>query len=196
MGGKKQNSTSTKQPSQSKVVPKVAKKVDKQRKICVGWLHRSSKNSQFTQVRMKDGGSTRHLEYNDSEADSITVDFLIKQAIQGFFPEGKSKFGKVQDMDVELGNFAQEKVAEFKNTDGEKCTFKEHLKDRGLFASKFYVYLMTTLTEDVNTLENVVKQTNVVTSSEEVGQLLAKHHGKFARIFSFMRGLLQNISVA
>ena len=114
---------------------------------------------------MKDGGSTRHLEYNDSEADSITVDFLIKQAIRVFFPEGKSKFGTVQDMDVELGNFAQEKIAEFKNTDGEKCTFKEYLKDRGLFASKFYVYLMTTLTEDENTLENVVKQTNVVTSS-------------------------------
>ncbi len=27
---------------------------------------------------------------------------------------------------------------------------------------------------------------------EEVGQLLAKHHGKFARVFSFMRGLLRS----
>ena len=33
-------------------------------------------------------------------------------------------------------------------TDGGKCTFKEYLKDRGLFASKFYVYLMTTAIED------------------------------------------------
>ena len=29
-------------------------------------------------------------------------------------------------------------------------------------------------------------------STEEVGQLLAKHHGKFARVFSFMRGLLRS----
>ncbi len=28
--------------------------------------------------------------------------------------------------------------------------------------------------------------------SEEVGQLLGKHHGKFARVFSFMRGLLRS----
>ena len=84
-------------------------------------------------------------------------------------------------MDVELGNFAQEKIAEFKNTDGEKCTFKEYLKDRGLFASQFYVYLMTTLTEDENMLENVVKQTKVVTSSsfmrnKQVAALHAHQH--------------------
>ncbi len=30
------------------------------------------------------------------------------------------------------------------------------------------------------------------TYPEEVGQLLAKHHGKFARVFSFMRGLLRS----
>ncbi len=29
-------------------------------------------------------------------------------------------------------------------------------------------------------------------NTEEVGQLLAKHHGKFARVFSFMRGLLRS----
>ena len=29
-------------------------------------------------------------------------------------------------------------------------------------------------------------------TAEEVGQLLAKHHGKFARVFSFMRGLLRS----
>ena len=28
--------------------------------------------------------------------------------------------------------------------------------------------------------------------AEEVGQLLAKHHGKFARVSSFMRGLLRS----
>ena len=145
----KETKQSTK-PSKTQVVAKVPKKADKQRKIFLGWLHRPSKDSRFTQVRMKDGGSTRNLVYNDSESDSITIDFLTKQASHLFFPKGKSKFGMLEDMIVELGNFE-----EFKDTDGGKCTFKEYLKDRGLFASKFYVYLMTTAIEEESTAARV-----------------------------------------
>ena len=156
---KKEKSSSSK-PGSSQGITKLPTKPDKLRKIFVGWLHRTSKNSRFTQVRMKDGGSTRHLMYHESEADSITVDFLIKQASRLFFPEGKSKFGMLEDMDVELGNFAQEKIRKFKDTDGNECSFKEYLKNRGLFASKFYVYLMTTVIEDEDT-PSKISQTEV-----------------------------------
>ncbi len=55
----------------------------------------------------------------------------------------------------------------------------------------------TTLSDRLQKLQNraaraIVGRKNGHGQSEpeKVGQLLAKHHGKFARVFSFMRGLL------
>ncbi|XP_074635386.1 uncharacterized protein LOC141893846 [Acropora palmata] len=60
--------------------------IKKQRKMYIGWLHRSSNDSRFKQVRMKDGGGVRDYTYNDD--DHITVDFLKADAKKLFFSGG------------------------------------------------------------------------------------------------------------
>jgi len=63
-----------------------------------------------------------------------------------FFPEEVSKFGAIDDMCLHLGNYAQERITVFTDTDGKTCPFQEYLKSRGLYASRFHVYLMSTST--------------------------------------------------
>ena len=61
-----------------------------------------------------------------------------------FFPESVSKYGAIGDMQLDLGNYAQETISVFRDPDSEKCTFQEYLRSRGLFSSKCHVYLMST----------------------------------------------------
>ena len=74
----------------------VDKKTVKQRKMYIGWLHRSSGNSRFKQVRLKAGGGVREFTYSD--VDEISVDFLKAKAAKFFFPEQVSKFGALDDV--------------------------------------------------------------------------------------------------
>ena len=123
------------QPGPSRVPTK--QQPNKPRKMFIGWLHRTSSQSRFKQVRMKDGGGIRDFTYTND--DEITVDFLKEKASKLFFPEGDSKLGALPRMKLELGNYAQQKITAFKNTEGEVCTFQEYLRSRGLFASRCYI---------------------------------------------------------
>ena len=82
----------------------------------IGWLHRSSNDSKYKQVRMKEGGGIRDFTYGDG--DDITVDFLKAKATKLFFPEGASKFGALGEMNPDLGNFAQQRITDITNIDG------------------------------------------------------------------------------
>jgi len=58
----------------------VAKKTVKQRKMFIEWLHRSSDNFQYKQVRLKDGGGVR--EFTNSDDNEISVDFLTAKGMK------------------------------------------------------------------------------------------------------------------
>ena len=150
----KQEKPRKSQPGPSRVPTK--QQPNKPRKMFIGWLHRSSSQSRFKQVRMKDGGGIRDFTYTND--DEITVDFLKEKASKLFFPEGDSKLGALPRMKLELGNYAQQKITAFKNTEGEVCTFQEYLRSRGLFASRCYIYLMSTSTEEEDGISASVSQ--------------------------------------
>ena len=67
------------------------------------------------------------------------MDFLKEKATKFFFPEQVPKFGALDNMCLHLGNYAQERITTFTDTDGKTFTFQEYLKSRGLFASRFHV---------------------------------------------------------
>ena len=75
----------------------------------------------YKQIKTKDGGSVRDFYYNDDE--QITVESLTMKARKLFFPEGVSKYGAIEDMQRDLGNYAQETISVFRDLDGKKCTF-------------------------------------------------------------------------
>ncbi|XP_031565478.1 LOW QUALITY PROTEIN: uncharacterized protein LOC116300699 [Actinia tenebrosa] len=125
-----------KEPASTKTESKV-----KQKKIRIGWLHRAQ-GARFKQVRRTGGGSIRQITYTDDNA--ITVEFLKSEGQRMFFPGGTSIHGPLKNMKVELGNFEQEPVDEFSDTEGKECTYPEYLRSRGLYASRSCIYLMTT----------------------------------------------------
>jgi len=99
--------------------------------------------------------------------NDITVDYLKTEASQLFFPQGVSKYGDLSEMKLDLRNFAQNSISAFKDTMGEECMFREYLKSLGLYASKSPIYLMTTLTGDIesSTGEDSIRSPIIVASS-------------------------------
>ena len=67
------------------VNPTVSKKSAKvkSRRLYVGWLHRSSKESRYKQIRTKDGGGVRDIYYKEDE--DISVECILKMASKLFF---------------------------------------------------------------------------------------------------------------
>ena len=61
--------------------------VVRRRILYIGWLHRSSADSRYKQIKTKDGEGFQDFYYNDDE-----------QARKLFFPEGVSKYGAIEDM--------------------------------------------------------------------------------------------------
>ena len=149
---KEAKAVNTINPTGSKKSAKV-----KSRRVYFGWLHRSSKESRYKQMKTKDGGGVRDIYYKEDE--DITVEYLKKIASKLFFPEGVSKYGAFEDMKVELGNYAQESVSVFRDLEGNQCSYPEYLKSRGLFASICHVYLMSTLADRKECSPRDLKQT-------------------------------------
>ena len=71
--------------------------------------------------------------------------------------------GKLQDFTIEIGNFSQEPIHEFVDTKGNSCSYLEYLRDRGLYPSKSYIYLMTTARKD----KNMASSTRYSSDSED-----------------------------
>ncbi|KAK3728935.1 hypothetical protein QZH41_005443 [Actinostola sp. cb2023] len=59
-----------------------------------------------------------------------------------------TKYGPLSKMRVELGNFEQESIEQFTDTEGNGCSYPEYLRNRGLYASRTYVYLLTTSVDE------------------------------------------------
>ena len=70
--------------------------VVRRRMLYIGWLHRSSADSRYKQIKTKDGEGFQDFYYNDDE--QITVESLKMKARKLFFPEGVSKYGAIEDM--------------------------------------------------------------------------------------------------
>ena len=70
--------------------------VMRRRMLYIGWLHRSSADSRYKQIKTKDGEGFQDFYYNDDE--QITVESLKMKARKLFFPEGVSKYGAIEDM--------------------------------------------------------------------------------------------------
>ena len=82
--------------------------------------------------------------------EELTVETIKAKAAKIFFPQGKSRKCnlKLSSMKLELGNFAEEKIKDFTDSEGNKCTYEQYLKTNGLYSSWNILYLMTTGVSD------------------------------------------------
>ena len=63
-------------------------KMGKTRNINYGWLHRTSSNNAYKQLKRLEGASVRTVPYDEGETD-FTLDFLKNEACRLFFQKTK-----------------------------------------------------------------------------------------------------------
>ncbi len=105
-------------------------------------MHFSMKLNRYKQVRFKDGGGIRVIEYMESAED---FENIHKQAVALYFPNGASLCSKIQleSIDVHIGTIHGEKIDSFVDENGTKCSYKIYIKRLGLCPSRNYLYLLT-----------------------------------------------------
>lgn len=91
------------------------------KQILLGWLCRIDKTDRFKQVRERCGGGTRKIKVPKES----NKDYIMKKAIELFFPNGNSKAGTLDDFDIDL--------LDFKNNElDDHTTVAEMLESTGL----------------------------------------------------------------
>lgn len=108
-------------------------------KLHIGWKH--CFKGEYRQITSRRGGGTRIIPYNVDEPQ--TVESLTNLGKTLFFPEGKNAFGDISDMEIELTNYSGELIRDFKDREGNTCTFQDFLKSTGRYSSQYFVYLQT-----------------------------------------------------
>ena len=112
------------------------RKIDKEHRIQVRWLHYNGKTKLFDSVRQKNGGGNRFVAYNASTP--LTLNDLKIKASNLFFPEGNSVFaGPVDNMVLSICDITKTAIFDFPD-DG---TLDGYLKEKGLYPSTTYFFL-------------------------------------------------------
>lgn len=84
----------------------------------LGWLNYSK--GSYKQVKCKQGGGARIVQYPIEEGQ--TVQSLLTLGKKLFFPEGRSQFGLLSEMNVHLCQFDGTEISSFKARNGEECS--------------------------------------------------------------------------
>lgn len=119
-------------------------------KLYIGWQHFTS--GKYRVVTLKKGGGTRMMKYKTDE--DLDVQTIIKRGAQFFFPNGKSQFGDLKDMDVSLASFSSENLEMFTDLDGNVCSFQGYLKSHGPFSSQYHLYIRTKSKQESTFIED------------------------------------------
>ena len=116
------------------------RKVVKEHRIQVRWLHYDPPKKAFVPVRQKNGGGNRFIAYTNDDPPSLEE--IMEKASALFFPGGKSVFaGHLDEMNRWICDTTG--VAIFDFLEGGGGTVEDYLKSNGLYPSSTYFYLRT-----------------------------------------------------
>ena len=118
---------------------------------------------------MKDGGGTRCIQLNPTE--SITVEQIKAESLK-LFCRGIAKYGKIEEMKMQIDNFAREVIEQFTNLKGEACDYQEYLRCHGLFPSKCKLYLMTSYQENEDEMDETAPKDDNSNHSVKVSEVM------------------------
>ena len=105
-------------------------------KLNFGWLHRNERSKdKYTLVNVRKGGGLRALDYPREKAQ--TVGSLLAIGKNLFFPNGKKHIGNIEEMDISLSNHSGDEFTEFRDRNGNPCSFQDFLKSYGFFSSRY-----------------------------------------------------------
>ena len=139
--------------------------------VRLGWKH--MKENGYKQVYFKDGGGIRHIQ---TESLNLDVDELINLGVLAFFSEGKCKFGQLREMEMFISDCQGNRICTFEDGKGNRCCYGDYLKARGLFSSKYTLYLTTKNSPSVTTAAFVEdpEESEEPEATDEAGQTMAE----------------------
>ena len=118
----------------------------------------------------KDGGGIRCIQ---TESLNLDVDEVISLGVRVFFSEGKCKFGQLREMEMFLSDCQGHRIYSFDDGMGNRCSYGEYLKARGLFSSKYTLYLSTKNSPSVTT-ETFVEAAEEAETTDEGGRTMGQ----------------------
>lgn len=102
-----------------------------------------------------DGGGSRFITIHKDEDPDFRM--LAEKALDIFFPLGENSFiENVEDVDYTVKDFSQANV----NLDG--CLVRQYLKDKGLFSSRTWFFVITSLKDCRENGESIENYENFV----------------------------------
>ena len=116
---RRSNSRPTEESEQKQQPPHKVAKTSKSRRISLGWLHYSYKDSRYVAVRLTRGGGTRKVDI-DAAASKEEV---IARAKKIFFAGGTSSNGSASEMRFDLANFKLENITKLTDEQGNRYPF-------------------------------------------------------------------------
>ena len=111
-------------------------------KLHIGWQH--YKAGRYKQVFKADGGNVRQLPITTLD---VEIDDVVLLGTDVFYPDGKSKYGPLKEMELYLADSSGQKLT-FETVKGKKQNLGNYLRFNGLQLSKCTFYLMTKLRKD------------------------------------------------
>ena len=168
--------TSTNQEIKSPA-KKVKKEKEKSRRISIGWLHYSYKESRFVAVRLARGGGTRRIDIKASSGKEEVIHLAKKL----FFPDGQSCNGPANEMKFDLANFKLENITRLVDEQGNRHPFtvQKYFEVHKLTQARIYLTtkkLSTSSTANEETEEDFTQDTRYNQPQEDKGRLWRQHY--------------------
>ena len=136
--------------------------------VRLGWRHMKSKG--YKQVYFKYGGGIRCIQ---TESLNLDVDEVISLGVRVFFSEGKCKFGQLREMEMFPSDCQGHRIYSFDDSKGNRCSYGEYFKARGLFSSKYTLYL-STKNSPSGTTETFVEAAEGAETTDEGGRTMGE----------------------
>ena len=89
------------------------------KKVQVGWMHYNEGQQRYVPVRMAKGGGARDIEM-PLDAD---IEYVKESSASLFFPNGTSNFGKLDEIELSVGNYSGDILSLLKDDSGVSHAF-------------------------------------------------------------------------
>ena len=89
------------------------------KKVQIGWMHYNKEQQRYVPVRMAKGGGARDI---DMPVDA-NIEHVKESSASLFFPNGTSYFGKLDEMELNVGNYRGDVLSSLKDESGVSHVF-------------------------------------------------------------------------
>ena len=144
--GQGNKSSGTKRNVGSSQTRNVKQRSRTSKKVQVGWMHYNEDQQRYVAVRMSRGGGTRDINMSVQ----ANIEMVLNTASSVFFPDGKSCFGNLDEMNCTVGNYKGDIISTLTDENGEVHDFSVRKYYDISKTNRARLYLMSRLKHEID----------------------------------------------